>query len=709
MKLKQLFSLVITSIFLFSSCSNKNGDHEFYIVSLPTQTSFNVGDSFTSEGLTLMDLNSYEDVYNYSLTYKEGYVFKAKDAGNRKVTISKHGYKSISYDITVTSYPILELSGNPKTEFNVGEFFSTEGLIVSCGEEMITDYKTSISTHNILRQAGEYEVVVSKEYYGSASYKITVYPEKQLFVDTLPNKVKYAHGDAFNVDGLVVIDERNNEITDYTLSIEDGTILKMEGAIDIIVSKVGYITDSFAITIDPPSGELPTNHDFTIYYLNDTHGSYARLDEFNEAGMAYISTYLKNKKSDNPDDTLILSGGDMFQGGYESNETRGQIMVDAMNEIGFDAMVLGNHEFDWGEEYIYQFATGLNCDIVSANTFYSSGDKTTRPSWVKPYTIVTKGNLRVGIIGGAEENMGSHVVGNIGNQFYFPSPISYVKYYSNELRIKHQCDIIVAGFHEGGFEGYSGDPTKYVGLTQIDPTTNKKYVDCMFFAHDHLRKQGVYEGVPYLEAGCNGINIGELTFNIDSISSYHQIKSYSTNIVWAGTTCKTYDPAFNAIDNKYRSVVDKGSEVVYDFTYSYNSDDFTDVVCESMLWYVNANPSEFDNITVSMASHNAGGIRSDVSSGEMTLRLFVKMFPFDNKLCIQRCTKTNINNYLNYDYYHTVGTPVYLSDNCARVASINYITESAYASRYQVDYVAFDITVKEILYTYLIENIDPNL
>ena len=707
MKLKKLLSLIIISSFTVLGCS-KDAEKEMYIVSYPTVTTFNVGEAFTSEGLSLMDLNSYEDITKYSLTYKEGYIFKKGDAGNQKVTISKSGYKSISYPITVTNYPALEIGGTPITEFNVNDYFSTEGLIVTCDGEVITDYTTSFSTHNRLTQAGTFDVVVSKEGYFRAAYQIKVYPEKELFIKHAPDTTRYTVGDAFSSQGLVVMNERRETVTDYELSIAEGTILNVTGMIDVTVSKDSYISTNFTISINPPSGGEVTYRDLTIYYLNDTHGSYSRNEDLNEGGMAYISSYIKDKREDDPDNTIVLSGGDMFQGGYESNETHGQIMIDAMNEIGFDAMVFGNHEMDWGEEYIQTFADGLDCDIISANTFYSI-DNESRPEWVKPYHIVEKNNLRIGIIGGAEFDMGSHVIGSVSNNFYFPKANSYIKQYSTLLRLNHQCDIIIAAFHDAGFEGYTGSPTQFADLTEIDSATNRKYVDAMFFAHDHLRKSGTYNGVPYLEAGCNGINIGELTFNIKITGTYSEIINTSTDIKWATTVCKTYDPAFEAIDNRYQYIFEKGEEEVYNFKNAYDSDTFTDVACASMLWYVNSHPTEFNNTTVSMASHNAGGIRSDVSKGIMKYKDFVKVFPFDNFLCIQRCSQSNISNYLNCDYYHTVGTAVYENDGYARVASINYITESTYAYRYQRDYVKYNITVKTILYNYLKNNINPNL
>lgn len=695
--------LVVT----LNGCVSYSKGHDFYVVSHAKKTTFNVGESFTTEGLVLANKDKLsETITDYTTSIAEGYVFTINDLNIKSVTISKSGFKDYSYSINVTNLEVLKITSMPKTEFIVNEYFSIDGLVVTCNEEEITDYSISISTSKRLTQIGPQTVEISKEGYQSAFYDIYVYPQKALHVQALPNKTVFDEGEVFDSTGLVIIDERDNEVSDYELSIADGTILKGHGNKTIEVTKEGYPSTSFTIKVNESTG--PTvNHTLNIYYINDTHGSYTRQQKNYEGGMAYISSYIKSHVAIDPDYSIVLSGGDMFQGGYESNETGGAIMIDAMNEIGFDAMVVGNHEFDWGESAILNFYDQLNCPMISSNIFYA--DQETRPTWLTPYVILDKGDLRVGIIGGAQENMGSSITGSISDNFYFPSPNAYIKTYSSLLRNSHGCDLVIAAFHDAGFSGSSGYPSKFEDLTNINPETGYKYVDAMFFAHDHIAKKGECNGVPYLEAGCNGKYVGNMTINLEGNGVSYTVTSYSTSNTYGYSGCTVYDTAFDVIKTKYASIIDKGNEIVYNFSKSYDSDSFTLVACEAMYWYVNAHKEDFDNTTVSMSSHNSGGIRDDVDAGVMYLRDFVKVFPFDNYLSIQTCNRQNINRYLSYDYYVTYGTAVFDDQDYAKVASINYITEKSNAYLYQIDYKNYDITVKEILYTYLKENINPNL
>lgn len=696
--------LVVT----LNGCVSINKGHDFYVVSHASKTTFNVGEAFTTEGLVLANKDKLsETITDYTTSITVGYVFTVNDLNIKSVTISKAGFKDYSYNINVTNYEVLKIASYPKTEFVINEYFSIDGLVVTCNDVEINDYSVSLSTSNRLTKVGPQKVEIFKEGYQSAFYDIYVYPEKGLHVQSLPNTTVFDEGDIFDVTGLVIFDERDNEITDYELSIPQGSILKGSGNKTVEVSKTGYPSTSFTIKVN--KGEGPTvNHSLKIYYINDTHGSYTRQIKNYEGGMAYISSYIKDHVALDPEYSIVLSGGDMFQGGFESNETGGAIMAEAMNEIGFDAMVVGNHEFDWGEPAILNIYNQLNCPMISSNIFYSS-DQTTRPNWLTPFVILDKGDLRVGIIGGAQENLGSSITGSISDDFYFPNPNGYIQNYSTLLRNSHGCDVVIAAFHDGGFSGSSGSPTKFNSLTSINPETGYKYVDAMFFAHDHIAKKGEYNGVPYLEAGCNGRYVGTMTLNLEGNGTSYELASFSTSNTYGYSGCPTYDIAFSKIDDKYVDLITKGNEVIYNFAHSYTSDNFTLVACEAMYWYVNAYKEEFDNTTVSMSSHNSGGIRDDVDSGIMYLRDFIKVFPFDNYLSIQTCSRENINHYLGYDYYVTYGNVTFDEYGHAKVASINYITEKSNAYLYQIDYKNYDITVKDILYTFLKENINPNL
>ena len=86
-----------------------------------------------------------------------------------------------------------------------------------------------------------------------------------------------------------------------------------------------------------------------FYAINDLHGKFCDTDT--QPGVDELATYLRQAE-ETDDYVVLLSTGDMWQGSAESNLTGGILMTEWMNEMGFAAMTLGNHEYDWGSAAI---------------------------------------------------------------------------------------------------------------------------------------------------------------------------------------------------------------------------------------------------------------------------------------------------------------------------------------------------------------------
>jgi len=686
---------------MLTSCGFELGNKNAYIVSSPNKTTYNVNEAFDSDGLILIDVDNGNQITNFTTSIANGYIFNKNDIGTKSVTVSASGYKNTYFNVFVVDLPALSLSGDYKTVFEYGDYFSLEGLIVTSGNEVITDYKCNFNVENKLTTPGQFKVIISKEGYYEASYYITVRTINELHLASLPTKTNYVTGDAFSLSGIDVRDQNNDLITDYVSSIDEGTILKYENeALEVTISKEGFKETSFNIKVDK-NQEYPTKEkDITIYYLNDTHGSYARYQNTykDEAGMSYISKYIKDKRKLNPNGTFLFSGGDMFEGGFESNSTQGQIMIEAMNSMEFDVMALGNHEFDWGEEVMEEMVTSLDCEVVSANTFYKDGY--TRPSYLKPYTIIERDGLKIGVIGGIKEHIESSITGSVSAEFSFPDPVSYALTYASELRIQENCDLVFIVSHDGGNDGET-----YRNLTEIDSKSGRSYVDGIFLAHDHYRKKGTVNNVPYLESQCNGIIIGKMNFSLVGDGVSYEIESSSTEYVWAYENCLDTDPEIEAISSKYQDLIDEGKSVITTFSYALTDSEFLDIILQAMIWYVNSNPDIFFDSYVYFASHNIGGVRvSTIRAGDFTMHDLVKAYPFDNLLTIQTCKSTHISYMANSSYYQTMiyGQIKYDANNRTHAVSIDYISDNARYGKYcQESYQKSEITAKQALIYYL--------
>ena len=141
-----------------------------------------------------------------------------------------------------------------------------------------------------------------------------------------------------------------------------------------------------------------------LFAINDFHGSV--IQNGYEMGILKVGSYLKQRQQE--ENTVVINSGDYWQGSLQSNMNYGEFLTKIANDIEFDAMTIGNHEFDWGVNYINRNSelesdTGYKTPFLGANIYnysISTGEVGDYANLGKKYVIKTLENgLRVGIIG----------------------------------------------------------------------------------------------------------------------------------------------------------------------------------------------------------------------------------------------------------------------------------------------------------------------
>jgi len=179
----------------------------------------------------------------------------------------------------------------------------------------------------------------------------------------------------------------------------------------------------------------------TIVHVNDIHGYVSETEE--AIGFAKISGFFQQTKEENPN-TIFLDAGDCFSGSAYTTIDQGESIVPILNTVGIDAMVAGNHDFNYGSAQLLRLASLVNYPILSANMVY----RETQENLLDGYDIITLDNgMKVGVIGlttPVAETMGASDV-------MYVDAISTCQALVTEL--KPQVDIIVALTHVGENEG----------------------------------------------------------------------------------------------------------------------------------------------------------------------------------------------------------------------------------------------------------------
>lgn len=217
-----------------------------------------------------------------------------------------------------------------------------------------------------------------------------------------------------------------------------------------------------------------------IYFTSDLHG-YVYPTDYRDANeknmnMGLLKIINSFEKDGN---TLIIDGGDTIQGSpftnYLSNTTFDiHPMAEVMNEGGYDFITLGNHDFNYGYDYLKKYLTNINAKCLCANV-----DNKTKELPILPYEIKTMENgLKIGVIGFTTDFINRwERPANLEN-FTVSDTASAIKTYFDE--VKSKCDLIMGVYH-GGFE-YDLDTHKELSQT----SENIAYKICRDFDFDIL-------------------------------------------------------------------------------------------------------------------------------------------------------------------------------------------------------------------------------
>ncbi len=243
-----------------------------------------------------------------------------------------------------------------------------------------------------------------------------------------------------------------------------------------------------------------------IIHTNDTHSHFEPLRSGENAGKGGVieraALIDSLRMVYGTDKVLLLDAGDFSQGTSYFSELGGQLEPKILNDMAYDCVTLGNHEFDNGIEALEQRLSMLeNTKVVSANIDLSQFSIS---NIVKPYTIVERGGLKIGIIG-LESNLSTNVSATISSRIPQLDNVETINKYSDMLYSEEKCDIIILLSHLGYTEDQSVIPhTRHVDL--VIGGHSHTFVDDFIYVADMDGKE-----VPIITDGCWGEQVGVIS------------------------------------------------------------------------------------------------------------------------------------------------------------------------------------------------------
>jgi 5'-nucleotidase/UDP-sugar diphosphatase len=355
-------------------------------------------------------------------------------------------------------------------------------------------------------------------------------------------------------------------------------------------------------------------------------------------------------------DNLLLDAGDFFQGHPIGTVTQGKAIVEYMNDVKYDAMALGNHDYDSGENAIKAALALGKFPILSCNiTDRATGDF---PSYLRPYIIIEKVGVKIAIIGfTTTDTEKMSFPDNIKGVDFTDEKVALTKYVQI-VRDKEGADIVIALGHAGlpyepevayksryDEKGKSLMENRYAswGWDSQELAHEVNGIDLIIGGHMHkgfaqpwvdpITHTMVVQGYAY------GSNLGWLTLLVDPETK--TISGYETPALREGLLITLFEDEFvpdTAISQKIAEqqlIAEKGMDEVVGTAGVYLSRINVDAqslmgntICDAMKAEVNAD----------FAFMNLGGVRSDIQSGPVTYRKIFDVMPFDNQIVSFYCT-----------------------------------------------------------------------
>lgn len=375
----------------------------------------------------------------------------------------------------------------------------------------------------------------------------------------------------------------------------------------------------------------------TFFHINDVH---AHLDQFSSSGTdctdpsrgcyggyARVKTVLDNSRP-NKTNSLFLNAGDEFQGTLFYNFYRGWKTAETLNQLGVDAMTLGNHEFDGGDEELAAFINNVTFPVLSANL--RSANPTLNQS-VKPYTLFEDYGLAV--IGVTTAETGQ--LSNPGNGTTFADETASVQAAIDDIKTAHPAISRIVALTHIGYEQDVLLAQQTTGLSLIIGGHSHTLLGNM------TGSQGAY---PTIATNPDGDEVfivtayrwGEYLGYIDvayDVATGAVVEYRGAPVHLTNTTAQ--DEGLQAQIEAWREPFDAfAAEVVGSTSVFLGSETcqeeeclLGDVMADAMLSYRQA-----ANPDVDFALINAGGIRASIDQGDITRGEVLTSFPFGNAI-----------------------------------------------------------------------------
>ncbi len=383
------------------------------------------------------------------------------------------------------------------------------------------------------------------------------------------------------------------------------------------------------------AGVAQADYALTILHTNDFHARFEPISKYDSScgqednaagecfgGTARLVTAIEEARgrSGNP---LLVDGGDQFQGTLFYTYYKGKLAAEMMNKLGYDAMTVGNHEFDDGPEVLRGFVDALEFPILMSNADVSKEPQLA--DVIEKSVVIEKNGEKLGLIGLTPED--THELASPGPNVTFSDPVAAVQAEVDRLTEEGVTKIIVLSH-----SGYSVDQRVAEETTGVDVIvgghSNTLLGDMDGAAGPYPTMVG---DTAIVQAYAYGKFLGELNvvFDDDGVIASAEGAPLIMDAAVAedeGTVARIAEAA-KPLDEIRNKVVAETSEGIDGARESCRAGE-----CQMGTLVADAMLDRVADQGIEVALTNGGGLRASIDAGEVTMGEVLTVLPFQNTL-----------------------------------------------------------------------------
>ncbi|SDE86006.1 bifunctional metallophosphatase/5'-nucleotidase [Limimaricola pyoseonensis] len=413
--------------------------------------------------------------------------------------------------------------------------------------------------------------------------------------------------------------------------------------------KLGLFGTTAALAL--AAGVAQAEYSLTILHTNDFHDRYEPISKYdstcstedNEAGecfggIARLVTSVQDARARAGDNVLLVDGGDQFQGTLFYTYYKGKMTAEFMNQLGYDAMTVGNHEFDDGPEVLRAFIDAVEFPVLMSNADVS-GEEMLADA-IRKSTVIERGGERIGLIGLTPED--THELASPGPNVTFSDPVEAVQAEVDRLTEEGVNKIVVLS--HSGFE---------TDKRVAEATTG---VDVIVGGHSNTllsnEQEGAVDVYPVMvgdtaivQAYAYGKFLGELNVTFDDEGNITE--AAGEPILIDGQVVED-QAAIDRVAELAKPLDEIRNRVVANSTASIegNRDVCRAQECEMGNLVADAMLDRVKDQGIVAAIANSGGLRASIDEGEVTMGEVLTVLPFQNTLSTFEVTGADIKDAL---------------------------------------------------------------